>query len=71
MDTANSHKETNRTKHIARRYHYAVCFAQMIGDMILFKLPAVRNPADSMTKVLFVAHVLDETAAYYQAEVDP
>jgi hypothetical protein len=69
MDTANSHKETSRTRHIARRYHY-VRFAQMNGETVLFKIPGIKNPADSMTKVLF-ASILDEAAAYYQVEVDP
>ncbi|KAG7371219.1 hypothetical protein IV203_019789 [Nitzschia inconspicua] len=69
MDTANSHKETSRTRHIARRYHY-VRFAQMNSETKLFKIDGTRNPADSMTKAL-TAEQLNEEAAIYQTEVDP
>ncbi|KAG7357481.1 hypothetical protein IV203_002169 [Nitzschia inconspicua] len=61
MDTANSHKETSRTRHIARRYHY-VRFAQMNSETTLFKVDGTRNPSNSMTKVL-TADQLDEEAA--------
>ncbi|KAG7339618.1 hypothetical protein IV203_025338 [Nitzschia inconspicua] len=69
MDTANSHKETSRTRHIAPRYHY-VRFAQMNSETTLFKVDGTRNPSNSMTKVL-TADQLDEEAAIYQVEVDP
>ncbi|KAG7342497.1 hypothetical protein IV203_007590 [Nitzschia inconspicua] len=69
MDTANSHKETSRTRHIARGYHY-VRFAQMNSETTLFKVDGTRNPSNSMTKVL-TADQLDEEAAIYQVEVDP
>ncbi|KAG7355160.1 hypothetical protein IV203_004516 [Nitzschia inconspicua] len=69
MDTANSHEETSRTRHIARRYHY-VRFAQMNSETTLFKVDGTRNPSNSMTKVL-TADQLDEEAAIYQVEVDP
>ncbi|KAG7366302.1 hypothetical protein IV203_028972 [Nitzschia inconspicua] len=69
MDMANSHKETSRTRHIARRYHY-VRFAQMNGETKLFKIDGTSNPADSMTKAL-TAEQLNEEAAIYQTEVDP
>ncbi|KAG7346413.1 hypothetical protein IV203_038386 [Nitzschia inconspicua] len=69
MDTANSHKETSRTRHIARRYHY-VRFAQMNSETTLFKVDGTRNPADSMTKAL-TAEQLDDEASLFHVEVDP
>ncbi|KAG7340208.1 hypothetical protein IV203_023751 [Nitzschia inconspicua] len=69
MDTANSHKETSRTRHIARRYHY-VRFAQMNSETTLFKVDGTRNPADSMTKAL-TAEQLDDEATLFHVEVDP
>jgi hypothetical protein len=69
IDTANSAKETGRTRHIARRYHY-VRFECASGRAVLFKIEGEANPSDSLTKVL-TAQELDTQASVYQVTVDP
>ena len=69
IDTARSNKETGRTRHIQRRFHYVrECNAN--GDTILFKIDGTRNCSDSLTKVLS-ADVLNVQAGVYQVLVDP
>jgi hypothetical protein len=69
IDTANSPKETNRTRHIARRFHYVRhCVAN--GTVELFKVQGTNNPADCLTKPL-AAPALQLQANVFQVEVDP
>jgi hypothetical protein len=69
MDTAQSERETNRTRHIARRFHY-VRHATHTGSTVLFKVEGTKNPSNSMTKVL-TAESLDNEARLYQVNVNP
>jgi hypothetical protein len=69
MDTAHSGRETNRTRHIARRFHY-VRLSTHNGSVILFKVQGTTNPANSMTKVLTLEQ-LNQEAQVYQIDVDP
>jgi hypothetical protein len=69
IDTANSLKETQRTRHIARRFHY-VRYAIMKGEIIVFKIDGTSNPANSLTKPLTVEK-LNQEALAYQIEVKP
>jgi hypothetical protein len=69
MDTAYSGRETNRTRHIARRFHY-VRLSTHNGSVSLFKVQGTNNPSNSMTKVLTV-ELLDQEAQVYQVGVDP
>jgi hypothetical protein len=69
IDTAESFKDTQRTRHIARRYHF-LRFAIYNGTIRLFKISGLTNPANSLTKVLPVDKYNQETAIY-QIEVDP
>lgn len=69
MDTAKSSRETSRTRHIARRYHY-VRMSIAIGSAVLFKIEGTRNCANSLTKALPAA-LLEPEAAIYQVDVDP
>jgi hypothetical protein len=63
IDTANSFKETQRTRHIARRFHY-VRFAIMRADIVVFKIEGTCNPADSLTKPLAVEKLLEQASSY-------
>jgi hypothetical protein len=69
MVTAQSPKETNRTRNIARRFHYV---RHCIGNGItkLFKVPGTSNPANCLTKPM-PAHALQLEANIFQTEVDP
>jgi hypothetical protein len=69
MDTAHSGRETNRTRHIVRRFHY-VRLSTQNWSVILFKVQGTTNPSNSMTKVLTI-EVLDQEAQVYQVGVDP
>jgi hypothetical protein len=69
IDTAESFKETQRTRHIARRYHF-LRFAIHNGTIRIFKISGQANPANSLTKVLPVDKFNEETAIY-QLDVDP
>ena len=69
MDTANSARETGRTRHIARRYHY-VRLEILAGRSKLFKIEGEANPSDSLTKVLS-AQELESQANVYHVVVDP
>ncbi len=68
-DTAQSSRETGRTRHIARRYHY-VRIEAASGRTKLFKIEGTANPSDSLTKALN-AEALDAQAGVYQVDVDP
>jgi hypothetical protein len=69
MDTANSPKETARTRHIARRYHF-VRHAVGNGMVKLFKVQGTKNPANCLTKPM-PATALQLEANLFQTEVDP
>jgi hypothetical protein len=69
MDNANSPKETNRTRHIARRFHYVGhCVGN--GTVTLFKVQGTNNTANYLTKPLAAQHLQLE-AILFQVEVDP
>ena len=69
MDTAQSSKETQRTRHIARRYHF-VRFEVNASRVVLFKLDGTFNCANAMTKPL-PAEQLKLEGHVYEVEVDP
>ena len=69
MDTATSPKETSRTRHIARRFHYVRhCIEN--GAAKLFKIQGTNNPANCLTKPL-PSQTLQLEANIFQTEVDP
>jgi hypothetical protein len=51
MDIANSPRETRRTKHIARRFHY-IRWCVQTGQVKLFPVPGDRNWSNGLTKPL-------------------
>ena len=69
IDTANSMRDTQRTKHIARRFHF-VRFAIGCSQVVLFKIDGTRNCANSLTKPLNANQMALETAIY-EVEVEP
>ena len=69
IDTAKSERETQRTRHIARRYHFMrIC--NSTSRIIMFKLDGLYNCANSMTKPLG-REQLNLEASVYEVEVDP
>jgi hypothetical protein len=69
IDTANSFRDTQRTKHIARRFHF-VRFAIGSSQITLFKIDGTKNCANSLTKPLAVNQLAME-AEVYEVEVEP
>ena len=69
IDTAKSAKETQRTRHIARRYHF-IRFAVASSDIALFKVSGLANCAKSLTKSLNAEQLKVETNVY-EVDVDP
>jgi hypothetical protein len=69
IDTANSFRETQRTKHIARRFHF-MKFAIGSSQITLFKVDGTENCANSLTKPLTADQLISETAIY-EVEVEP
>jgi hypothetical protein len=69
IDTAQSTRETQRTHHIARRYHLTPV---AIGNsqIVLFKVDGSNNCDNSLTKPLS-AEQLTVESALYEVEVDP
>jgi hypothetical protein len=68
MDTANSHKETQRTRHFQRRYHFlrtAVGSAQIV----LFKVDGTANSSNCLTKPL-PAQQLAAEAHVFEVDLD-
>jgi hypothetical protein len=51
MDIANSPRETRRTKHIARRFHY-IRWCVQTGQVKLFAIPGDHNWSNGLTKPL-------------------
>ena len=69
IDTAKSERETQRTRHIARRYHF-VRSEVATSQVKLFKIAGTCNPADALTKPL-PAEQLRKEAPFFEVEVDP
>jgi hypothetical protein len=69
MDTAISYRETQRTRHFARRFHF-IRLAVASSQVILFKIDGTSNCANSMTKPL-PADQLSSEASIYEVEVKP
>ena len=69
IDTANSFRETQRTKHISRRFHF-VRFAIGCSQITLFKIDGTANCANSLTKPL-TADQLTSEAVVYEVDVEP
>jgi hypothetical protein len=69
MDTAQSPKETARTRHIARRFHFV---RHCVGNGMarLFKVQGTNNPANCLTKPMS-AQALQLESNIFQTEVDP
>jgi hypothetical protein len=60
MDTANSNRETQRTRHIARRFDF-IRFAFGTSQITLFKVNGTTNCANSLTKPLPAEQLASET----------
>jgi hypothetical protein len=69
INTAQSNKETQRTKHIQRRYHF-LRLAVATSQIVLFKVDGTTNCANSLTKPLSAEQLAIETKIY-EVEVDP
>ena len=69
IDTANSFRDTQRTKHIARRFHF-VRFAIGSSQITLFKIDGTNNCANSLTKPLTTNQLGLETEIY-EVEAEP
>ena len=69
IDIANSPKETKKTRHIARRYHYFRWNVET-GATRLFTVSGIANWSNSLTKVLSAERLEQETRVY-QVEVPP
>jgi hypothetical protein len=69
IDTAQSEKETQRTRHIARRFHF-VRSAVATSQIKLFKIDGTMNPADALTKPLG-AEQLKKESPFFEVQVDP
>jgi hypothetical protein len=67
MDTAQSPKETARTRHIARRFHF-IRHCVGTGMVKLFKVQGTNNPANCLTKPM---PALQLEANIFQTEIDP
>jgi hypothetical protein len=69
INTAQSNKETQRTKHIARRFHL-IRLAVASSQIVLFKVDGKTNCANSLTKPLSTDQLALETSID-EVEVDP
>jgi hypothetical protein len=69
INTAQSNKETQRTKHIQRRFHF-IRLAVAASQIVLFKVDGTNNCANSLTKPLSAEQLSVETKLY-EVEVDP
>jgi hypothetical protein len=67
--TANSFRDTQRTRHIARRYHF-VRLAIATSEIILFRVAGTNNWANSLTKPLNKSQLALESEIY-QVEIEP
>jgi Reverse transcriptase (RNA-dependent DNA polymerase) len=69
MDTAISYKETQRTRHFSRRFHF-IRIAVASSQVILFKIDGTANCANSLTKPLPAEQLCTE-ALIYEVQVKP
>jgi hypothetical protein len=69
LDTANSHKETQRTRHFQRRYHF-LRIAVGAGQIVLFKVDGTANFSNCLTKPLPAQQLAAETLAF-EVDLDP
>jgi hypothetical protein len=69
IDTAQHNKETQRSRHIARRYHF-IRFAIDTSQIVLFKVQGNSNCENSLTKPLAAKRMASETTIY-GVKVDP
>jgi hypothetical protein len=67
IDTANSHKETQRTRHFQRRFHF-IRIAIGSGQIALFKVDGNANCSNCLTKPLPAEQLSIETTIF-QADV--
>jgi transposase InsO family protein len=63
MDTAISYKETQRTRHFARRFHF-IRLQVASSQVVLFKVDGTINCANSLTKPLPAEQLAKETEVY-------
>ena len=63
LDTAESHKETQRTRHFQRRYHF-LRTAVGASQIILFKVDGTANFSNCLTKPLSADRLAVETIAF-------
>jgi hypothetical protein len=69
MDTARSHKETQRTRHFQRRYHF-IRMAVGSSQIILFKIDGTANCSNCLTKPIAPDQLSVETIIF-EVDVDP
>ena len=69
IDTANSHKETQKTRHFMRRFHF-VRLAVGASQIILFKIDGKENCSNCLTKALPADQLAKETTVF-EVDVDP
>jgi hypothetical protein len=63
IDTANSHKETQRTRHFQRRFHF-IRIAISWGQLTLFKIDGTANCSNCLTKPLPVEQLTKEVTIF-------
>jgi hypothetical protein len=68
IDTANSHKETQRTRHFQRRFHF-IRVAVSSGQISLFKVDGTANCSNCLTKPLPASQLASETTIF-EVDVD-
>jgi hypothetical protein len=69
MDTAVSYKETQRTRHFSRRFHF-IRIAIASSQIILFKVDGTANCSNCLTKPLPTDQLSNETTIF-ETDVDP
>jgi hypothetical protein len=69
IDTAISHKETQRTRHFQRRFHF-IRIAVASSQIILLKVDATGSCSNCLTKPLPTEQLATETTVF-EVEVDP
>jgi hypothetical protein len=69
IDAAISYKETQRTRHFSRRFHF-IRIAVSASQVILFKVDGNANCSNCLTKPL-PADALSTEAEIFQVDVDP
>jgi hypothetical protein len=69
IDTAISHKETQRTRHFQRRFHF-IRIAIASSQVIIFKVDGTANCSNCLTMPLPTEQLATETTVF-EVEVDP